>query len=132
MPWRDERGMTLLEAVVALTIVASAGIAALATVGSQLRASDRARQAVEAAALADERMARVGLLAASDLSPLPDSLRAGTFPGPLGDYAWTVASRPLLGEQDTYAVTVTVIWPERGRYALETRWYRPAGRERTP
>jgi type II secretion system protein I len=130
MSRRDERGMTLLEAVVALTIIALAGIAALATVGTELRGAERARRAIEAAALAEERMARVGLLAAPDLASLPDSMRAGTFPGRLADYGWTAASRSLPGERDTYAVTVAVTWPERGRYALETRWYRPRVEER--
>ena len=43
-----ERGVTLLEAVVALTIVALAGVAALATVGAELRGAQRSRQAIKA------------------------------------------------------------------------------------
>jgi type II secretory pathway pseudopilin PulG len=124
--------MTLLEAVVALAIIGLAGIAALATVGTELRGAARARQAIEAAALAEEQMARVGLLAGAELSSLPDSVRAGSFPGRLEEYRWTATSRSLPGEPDTYGVTVEVTWPDGGHYALETRWFLPRTAERGP
>jgi type II secretory pathway pseudopilin PulG len=122
--------MTLLEAVVALTIVATAGIAALTTVAGELRGAERARRAVEAAALAGETMTRVGLLGAADLAVLPDSVRSGVFPAPLSDYRWTTTSRAVPDQRDTYAVTVDIHWPAGGRYTLDTRWYRPRMEER--
>jgi type II secretory pathway pseudopilin PulG len=124
--------MTLLEAVVALTIIALAGIAALATVAAELRGAERARRALEAAALAQERMARAGLLRAAELSSLPDSIRAGSFGGRLAEYRWTTTSRALPDEPDVYGVAVSVTWPEGGRYTLDGRWYRPRAAERDP
>ena len=125
MSWRDERGVTLLEAVVALTIVGLAGVAALATVGTELRGAERGRRAIEAAALAEEQLSRVTLLPAAALEPLPDSMRHGQFRGALEGYRWEAAARSVPEEESMYGVAVTVTWEDRGRYTLGTRLYRP-------
>jgi len=124
MSWLDDRGVTLLEAVVALTIVGLAGVAALATVGTELRGAERGRRAIEAAALAEEQLSRVTLLPAGAFEPLPDSLRQGQFPGGLEAYRWEASARAVPDEPSTYEVTLTITWDDRG-YTVSTRLYRP-------
>lgn len=116
--------MTLLEAVVALAIVGLAGVAALATAGSELRAAGRARRAIEAAALADQSLSTVALLGVEDLDALPDSLARGSFPAPLDEYQWRMRSRAVPAQRDMYDVSVEILWPEGGSYTAATRLYR--------
>jgi prepilin-type N-terminal cleavage/methylation domain-containing protein len=132
MPFGDKRGLTLLEAVVALAILGVVGVAALATVGAELRGAARARRAVEATALAEEEMRQLSLLPADSLSPLPSALKRGTFTGALSDYTWDAKTRAVPDQPDTYAVTVTITWPEGGSYMLSTRAYRPVATRAAP
>jgi len=125
MPRLGRRGFTLLEAVAALAILGIAGVAALESVGGELRAADRARTAVTVSALAQDRLAAITLLPTGELQPLTDSLARGSFPSPFRDYAWTASVRPLLGERNLYSVTVEV-FNRTTRYALATRLYRAA------
>ncbi|HYT05180.1 MAG TPA: type II secretion system protein [Gemmatimonadales bacterium] len=117
-------GFTLLEVVVALAIIGIAGVAALETFGAEVRTADTARQALQAAALAQERLGRLALLATPELARLPDSLARGTFPVPFDAYGWQATSGVVTGERDLYEVAVAVAW-DRGTYELRTRWYRP-------
>jgi type II secretory pathway pseudopilin PulG len=120
-----ERGVTLLEAVVALTIVALAGVAALATVGAELRGAQRSRQAIKASSLAEDRMLQVTLLPVAALDALPDSVRHGDFPDALSGYHWETTAHTVPDEADTYELGVTISWADRGQYTLRTRVYRP-------
>ena len=120
-----ERGMTLLEAVVALTIVALVGVATLATVGAELRGAQRSRNAIEAAALAEDRLLLATLLPVSALDALPDSVHHGDFAGTLSGYHWETTARTVPDGADTYELGVTITWANRGRYELTTRVYRP-------
>ena len=122
-PVRSE-GFTLLEVVLALAIVGIAGVAALEAFGAEVRGADKTQQALPAAALAEERLGRLALLATSELAHLPDSLSRGTFPAPLDRYRWVATGRGVIGERDLYEVAVQVAW-DRGTYELRTRWYRP-------
>lgn len=121
---RVRRGFTILEAVVALAIVGLAGVSALEAVGGELRAAERAADAYVASALAQDRLAAVGLLAARDFAHLPDSLRRGAFAPPFGGYRWTATAEPVVGERELYEVTVS-IGGDRPSYTLTTRMYRP-------
>jgi type II secretory pathway pseudopilin PulG len=120
---RGRRGITLFETVVALAIVGMTAVAALTAVGSELRAAERARHTVEAAALATQRVALLDLLTDQELRALPDSVREGRFDEPLDAYRWETTSAAVASEDGVYDVTVRVTWSD-GAFALPTRLYR--------
>ena len=124
-PAHDESGFSLLEAVVALMIVGTASVSALAAFGAELRTTDRAARALEARALADDRLARLRLTSNAELAPLADSLRHGRFAPPFEAYQWDATSRNVREREGVFEVSVTVRW-EDGAYAETTRLYRPA------
>jgi type II secretory pathway pseudopilin PulG len=126
-PYPAAAGFSLLEAVVALAIVGTTSIAALAAFGAELRASARARVALEAQALAEDRLGWVRLLQRDELSPLPDSMARGEFAPPWSDYRWVAEAEPLLDCPDLFEVRVTVTSSET-ELRLATRLYRPARR----
>ena len=102
------QGFVLLEAVVALTIIALFAIALLTTVGAQVRAADRANVLLVARALAEDRMVALQLLDYNQLEDVPDSLVAGEFAPPFQDYAWTTRVTEVAEEQDLFRAEVTV------------------------
>jgi type II secretion system protein I len=118
------RGFALLEAVIALAIVGLIGVAALSSMGAQSRTAERAREAVEAGALAEYRLASLQLLSADELSPLPDSLSHGRFAAPFDRYTWRATSGPTSDEDGLYELTVNVEWDD-GSFSLATQVYRP-------
>ena len=118
------RGFTLLEAAVAMTIIAIVGVAALAAFGADLRAASRAHEALPAAALARERLATLNLVAANELRRLPDSLARGTFVKPLDTYAWRASVKEVRGEPALVELTVRIEWAG-GAYVVTERRYRP-------
>jgi len=116
-------GITLFETVVAMAIVGMTSVAALAAVGTELRAAERAKRTIEAEALATQRVDLLELLPDDDLLVLPDSVEDGRFDAPLDDYRWHTTSAPLDREPGVYDVTVRVSWAG-GTYALRTRAFR--------
>ena len=120
----NERGFTLLEAVVALAIVGCAGVAALEAAGAEVRSAERAREAYHLAALAQDRLAAIAVAPARDLDLLPDSIARGTFPTPFEAYSWTISARRSLEEADVYRVQLEVRG-SRSQYAVETLLHRP-------
>jgi prepilin-type N-terminal cleavage/methylation domain-containing protein len=120
----NNRGFSLLEAVVALAIVGLAAVAALGAFAMELRTGGQAARALEAQALAESRLAAVRLLQRSELEPLADSLRNGRFPAPLQAYQWQASSERVPDQEDLFQVAVAVRWNE-GDYSLATRLYRP-------
>ncbi len=121
---RSRAGFTILEAIVAVTIVGVTAVASLGAFGSQLRAGARAQVALEAEALAEEQLARLRLLPVGSLEVLPDSLRSGTFPRPFERYQSTSTVQSVAHEADIHEARVMIRWPE-GEYVLSTRLYRP-------
>ena len=121
---RAERsGITLFETVVALAIVGMTAVSALAAVGAELRAAERAKRTLEAEALATQRVDLLELLPDDDLLVLPDSVEDGRFDAPLDDYRWHTTSVPLDTEPGVYDVSVRVSWADGG-YVLRTRAFR--------
>ncbi len=120
----DRRGFTLLEALIAVVIVGLAGVAALETVGAELRTAARARHAHHAAALAEYRLETLRVLSPAELRSIPDSLAGGAFAPPLERYRWTASAREVPGEAGLYDARVVVRW-SGGAFPLETRLYRP-------
>lgn len=117
-------GFSLLEAVVALAVIGSVSVTALAAFGAELRASQRARIALEAQALAEERLAQLRLLERDELVALPDSVARGTFAAPWQAYAWTSVTSGVAGNPDLFDARVTVSGPN-GTHELASRLYRP-------
>lgn len=117
------RGITLLEAVVAIAIVGMTSVAALESVGGEMRTAERARRAIEVEQLATSRLEFMDLLTDRELQALPDSVEKGTFTAPLDEYSWTTTSSPVSEQSGVYDVRVTVAWPS-GSYVLRTYLYR--------
>ena len=120
---RVRRGISLFEAVAALAIVGMTAVSALAAVGGEMRVAERARRALEAEALATQRLDFMTLLNDSELQNLPDSVTRGTFDPPLDQYTWSATSAPVSTQAGVYAVRVNVGW-NVGSYALRTYLYR--------
>lgn len=123
MPSRGRRGFTLFEAVAAITIVGLTAVGALEAVGAQVRTAERARRAIEAAALATQRLDAMTLLTDAALVTLPDTVSHGKFDPPLDNYTWETTSTPVNTEQGLYDVRLTVKW-SNGSYQLRTYLYR--------
>lgn len=120
---RANRGFTLLEAAVAMAIVAIVGVSALAAFGADLRAANRTRQTLPAAALALDRLAILDLVDAHTLRMLSDSLARGTFAKPFENYSWRATVKEVRGDPSLVELTVRVEWAE-GAYVLTERRYR--------
>jgi type II secretory pathway pseudopilin PulG len=118
-------GITLLEAAFALVVVGLAAVAVLTAVGAELRTAEQAQRGLEAAALAEHRLARIRPLPHHELRALSDSLARGRFEPPFERYRWEATVRPVRGEPDLMDVVVRIDW-ESGRYDVRTRAFRPA------
>jgi len=123
VPIRSRRGITLFEAVVAVTIVGLTSIAALEASASEMRTAERARRALEVEALATSRIDFLDLMTDRELQSLPDSVSEGKFDAPLDEYSWKTTSTPNPEQAGIYDVAVTVAWKE-GSYTARTYQYR--------
>jgi type II secretory pathway pseudopilin PulG len=117
------RGISLLEAVVAIAIVGMTAVSALEAAGGDMRAAERSRRAIEAEALATSRLDFIDLLNDRELQALPDSVEKGKFDSPLDEYSWKTTSTPLSDQAGVYAIHITVEWPN-GSYTLRSYAYR--------
>jgi type II secretory pathway pseudopilin PulG len=120
---RARRGISLLEAVVAIAIVGMTSVGALEAVGGDMRTAERARRAIEAEALATSRLQFMDLMTDRELQALPDSVEKGTFAAPLNEYSWKTTSTPVSEQAGVYDVRVTVEWPN-GSYMVRSYEYR--------
>jgi prepilin-type N-terminal cleavage/methylation domain-containing protein len=123
MSMRARSGFSLLEAVVALAIVGVTAVAALASVGAELRAAGDARTTLEAEALAVHQLSAIEMLTAEQLQRIPDSLARGEFDPPFDRYRWTASSEAVLGEEGLTEVRIDILW-ETGSLPLRTLLFR--------
>lgn len=120
-PRRARRGMSLLEALATLVLVAVLVPAAMQAVTISLRAAQQARQDQEASLLAESRLNEV--LAARDATEFTGS---GSFAPEFPEYRWELQSAP--GDFGMTEVSITVTWQQRGRdrsLTLNTYVYLP-------
>jgi len=115
---------TLMEVIVAIVIVGMTAIATLSAFATELRTAETSRVALEAASLAETRLAMLEVVPAEELIALPDSSKAGKFDPPFENYEWTGTVTPVVNEPDLFEATVRVTWAT-GSYAIATRMYRP-------
>jgi type II secretory pathway pseudopilin PulG len=120
---RARRGISLFEAVAAVTIVGITSVSALSAVGAEMRTAERARRAIEVEALATSRLDFMTLLADRELQNLADTIAKGKFDAPLDAYRWEATSSPVSDQAGVYDVRVNVIWTV-GSYTLRTYFYR--------
>jgi hypothetical protein len=122
----DERrtGFVLMEAAVALAIIALFSIALLGTLGAQVRAADRGSVLLVQRALAEDRLMALQLLDYDGLAGLPDSLQQGRFAEPFEEFTWTATATPLEEEYDLFTANITVTG--RGySFPLQSLLHRP-------
>jgi prepilin-type N-terminal cleavage/methylation domain-containing protein len=115
---------TLMEVVVAVIIVGMTSVATLSAFAAELRTAETSRSALEAASLAESRIAMLELVPAEDLLTLPDSSKSGKFEPPFERYEWTATVTRVVNEADLFNATVRVTGAN-GTYAIGTRMYRP-------
>ena len=118
----DRGGFTLVEAIVALLILALALVPLLASARQALVGQAKVGPAREAVALAEARMEELSLLPADSLAAYL-SPREGRFPAPYQGWTWHALMR---GEPQSPALiraAVIVDWPG-GSYSLETTFHR--------
>ncbi len=119
---RDERGFTLLEALVALVIVGLALVPLMRSIGMGVREQGKLRGHLDAVSLAEWRMSELALVP-------PDSIRAyaqprrGWFPEPFGGYRWSAVLRRDGRSAALVRGAVVVRWKD-GEYSLETVFHR--------
>ena len=105
MPGRRwPRAFTLIEVLVAMTILAVGILGILGALHLSAQAAARGFRAEEAAALAERELAGTIAVPRESLSD-----KAGTD----GRYAWTVTITDTLASEQLKRVTVTVRWMER-------------------
>ena len=111
MARRRQRGFTVLEVLIALTVllIGIGGILSLQV--SSLRASGYSRHAAEAVVVGEDRVELLRLVPAADLASGSDVVNALGIPDPEGLYTrtWTVTTSGNLA-----TVEVEVAWLERG------------------
>lgn len=108
----------------ALTILGVVSVTGLAAIRAELDTTNRTTRAVEAAALAQNQLAKLKLLPARELATLPDSLRRGGFQPPHAGYRWSATAADVRGERDLYEITIGIEWDD-GEFQLVSRVHRP-------
>lgn len=122
----DRRGFTLLEVMVALTLVGGLVAAGLGVAAADARASRRAVALHEASALAEELLARASLASGAQLAGWARGVE-GSFPPPMEHYGWRLSTTRAGGEGELVEVAATVWWGE-GSLPVSTRVVpRPVG-----
>ena len=112
----------MLEAIVALAIVALVCVGILGAYGSAIRADVTAVDRLPLAALAVERLAQVDI-ESGDLGHLPDSLARGVFTTPYAGARWEITVQRVSETDGLFDVAVR-IHDGDDVFTLRTRRYR--------
>jgi prepilin-type N-terminal cleavage/methylation domain-containing protein len=104
-------GFTLLEALVALALVAVLLVAGLETVGVGAAARRRAAAHAEVRLLAERKLAELATMSGSELAALAGK-RTGTFPAPFEDVGWRVAIEELEPGAGLFVIRVDAQGPD--------------------
>jgi hypothetical protein len=112
----------MLEAIVALAIVALVCVGVLGAYGGALRADAIAADRLPLASLAVERLAAVDLEPGT-LTHLPDSVAHGAYAGAYDGVRWDVETRSVSTVPGLVDVAVRV-YDANDAYTLRTRRYR--------
>ena len=112
----------MLEAIVALAIVALVCVGVLSAYGSAIRADVTSVDRLPLAALAVERLAQVDI-ESGDISHLPDSLARGVFTAPYTGATWEVSVQRISEMDGLFDIAVR-IHDRDDVYTLRTRRYR--------
>lgn len=115
-------GFTLLEALVALMILATAVTAALGAFGGGLRAAGAVHAHANGTRLAEARLSELALVPSDSLVYYADE-REGRFGAPLEGYAWHARISRVAGTEGLLRAAVTVTWTG-GEYRLTTEYFR--------
>ncbi|HET6229764.1 MAG TPA: type II secretion system protein [Longimicrobiaceae bacterium] len=119
----DRRGFTLVEAVVALLIVAVALVPLLGSVRQALQGAARVAPARDAVALAEWKMEELSLLPADSLGGYLRP-REGAFPEPFAAWRWRAVMR--IEPSSPALLRASVIVDSRAAsFSLETVFHRP-------
>lgn len=129
MSGTGERGFTLIETIVALTIVGLTAVALAESFAGGLRGQAAVAHNLEAVALAEAKLYELALLPTDSLARY-DRSPGVPFPAPFGDYRWSARARPVADRPGLIGLAVLVVWP-RGEYSLETVLYRAPRRFRS-
>lgn len=113
-------GFTLLEVMVALSVLALVLVSALSTAAADLRASRTLTVNVELSLLAEELLARIELYPAARMSSLQQG-EEGRFEPPMHEYRWFARSSLVVGEQGLFDVFVRIEDQSGGTLPLQTR-----------
>lgn len=119
---RDQRGFTLLEALVALVILGLALVPMLRSIGMGVREQGGLRGHLEAVSLAESRMSELALIPVDSIAAYRQP-RNGFFPEPFADYRWSAVLRADERSTALIRAAVMVRWKE-GEYSLETVFHR--------
>jgi prepilin-type N-terminal cleavage/methylation domain-containing protein len=116
------RGFTLLEALVALMILAMAVTAALGAFGAGLRTAGSVHSHANGVRLAEARLSELALLSPDSLVYYADD-RAGPFGEPMSGFGWHARVTRVVGTEGLLRAVVTVTWAD-GEYRLATEYFR--------
>jgi general secretion pathway protein I len=124
-PWKGwSRGFTLLEVMIAVTIIAIVLVAVFGSQSQSLSLANEAKFNTTAALLAQRKMAEVEAGNSWDLIST-----SGDFNEDFPDYQWelNVSDIPLSGAEGLEylkQVDVAVLWGDQNQYRYELRLYR--------
>lgn len=120
-----EHGFTLVEALVALTVLGLALSVVVQLSALTLRTQVATARHLDAAVLADARMQQLTLLE-DDSLPMYANGRWGEVLLAPNRYRWRATVSPVPGAPGLWRAAVRIAWTG-GDLNVETAWYRPAG-----